>query len=245
MLRALLSSCLALVTVVAAAADNPPFKVLHVADLVTLMKGGSAVTLYDVNGASTRAHEGVIPGSHLLSSSSKFSAAKELPAEKSAPLVFYCANTQCTASHDAAKKAIKEGYRDVSVMVDGIYGWKKAGEPTEPVSKSPREVAPKAAAELTKLNSALIVDVREDEERHEVVPGAQSMPTSKMDDAKAWSEFKAKLPKDKLIVLHCAQGGRAHRVADRLAAEGFKTEFFKGPDQWHEAGLPLEKGPAQ
>lgn len=35
------------------------------------------------------------------------------------------------ASHDAARRAVDAGYKDVSVMVDGIWGWRKAGEPVE------------------------------------------------------------------------------------------------------------------
>lgn len=34
------------------------------------------------------------------------------------------------ASHEAARRAVKAGYKDVSVMTDGIAGWKAAGEPT-------------------------------------------------------------------------------------------------------------------
>ncbi len=41
------------------------------------------------------------------------------------------------ASHEAARRAVKAGYKDVSVMVDGIAGWKAAGEPTTHVSDSP------------------------------------------------------------------------------------------------------------
>jgi rhodanese-related sulfurtransferase len=31
------------------------------------------------------------------------------------------------ASHAAARRAVEAGYTDVSVMVDGIEGWKAAG----------------------------------------------------------------------------------------------------------------------
>jgi hypothetical protein len=34
------------------------------------------------------------------------------------------------ASHEAARRAVKAGYTDVSVMADGIAGWKAAGEAT-------------------------------------------------------------------------------------------------------------------
>ncbi len=33
------------------------------------------------------------------------------------------------ASHAAARRAVKAGYSDVSVMADGITGWTEAGKP--------------------------------------------------------------------------------------------------------------------
>jgi rhodanese-related sulfurtransferase len=32
------------------------------------------------------------------------------------------------ASHAAARRAVKAGYKNVSVMADGITGWKEAGQ---------------------------------------------------------------------------------------------------------------------
>jgi rhodanese-related sulfurtransferase len=33
------------------------------------------------------------------------------------------------ASHKAARRAVEAGYTDVAVMVDGLKGWKAAGQP--------------------------------------------------------------------------------------------------------------------
>jgi rhodanese-related sulfurtransferase len=33
------------------------------------------------------------------------------------------------ASHAAARRAVKAGYTQVSVMGDGLLGWKQAGKP--------------------------------------------------------------------------------------------------------------------
>ncbi|MBL9037022.1 MAG: rhodanese-like domain-containing protein [Archangium sp.] len=87
-------------------------------------------TPVDANGKETRSTQGVIPGAVLLTSSSQFDAAKELPAAKDTKLVFYCANTKCSASDAAAKKAMQAGYTDVAVLREGIAGWKQAGQPT-------------------------------------------------------------------------------------------------------------------
>jgi rhodanese-related sulfurtransferase len=34
------------------------------------------------------------------------------------------------ASHEAARRAVEAGYKDVNVMVDGIQGWNAAGKPS-------------------------------------------------------------------------------------------------------------------
>jgi len=106
--------------------DN--FKLIHVSDLERLMAAKDAqVYVYDADPPDYRHREGVIPGAKLLPSSDRYDVATELPADKSAKLVFYCYNLRCMASHAAARRAAKAGYTDVSVMVDGIDGWKKAG----------------------------------------------------------------------------------------------------------------------
>lgn len=87
------------------------------------------VAIIDANGPETRAKMGVIPNAVLLSSSSKFELS-ELPADKSKKLVFYCANTRCTAAPNAAEKAAAAGYTDVQVLSAGIMGWKDAGKAT-------------------------------------------------------------------------------------------------------------------
>src|SRR3569623_1086885 len=54
----------------------------------------------DANGEATRKRMGVVPGAVLLTDSESF-AVSELPADKGKPLVFYCANTECSASCEA------------------------------------------------------------------------------------------------------------------------------------------------
>lgn len=56
---------------------------------------------------------------------------EQLPQDRSATLVFYCANEQCEASHVAARSAIGFGYENVRVMGAGIHGWIAAGKPVE------------------------------------------------------------------------------------------------------------------
>lgn len=103
-------------------------KKVTVTELASLTKEKKA-TPVDANGQKTRAEKGVIPGALLLTSSGSYDL-KELPADKASKLVFYCANEKCSASEQAAKKALEAGYTDVAVMPQGISGWKQAGQPT-------------------------------------------------------------------------------------------------------------------
>jgi hypothetical protein len=69
------------------------FGVIGVATLASMIDDpNSHVNIYDANGWGLRSTAGVIPGAHLLTSDDKYDVAKELPADKSAKLVFYCAD---------------------------------------------------------------------------------------------------------------------------------------------------------
>lgn len=75
------------------AADAEPFKLIHVADLVALQKKDARVQVYDANHQEFRDENGVIPGTHLLTSYRTYDPAKELPKDKTTPLVFYCSSS--------------------------------------------------------------------------------------------------------------------------------------------------------
>ncbi len=69
------------------------FAIIRVNQLASLMADtNSHVNIYDANGWGLRSTAGVIPGAHLLSSDDKYNVATELPPNKSAKLVFYCAD---------------------------------------------------------------------------------------------------------------------------------------------------------
>lgn len=137
MKRMLLSVAVALSIAVPAAAQacegdhqaSAEPKKVTVADLANWTKSKKKFTPVDANGKSTRESQGVIPGAVLLTSSSTYDV-KELPANKDNALVFYCANESCGASKQAAVKAVEAGYTNVTVLPEGIAGWKKAGQAT-------------------------------------------------------------------------------------------------------------------
>ena len=85
------------------------------------------VTFYDVNTLEIWA-DGYIPGAIFFNVGNW---KKLLPADKNAPLVFYCANRLCSSSEIAAYEVMKLGYTNVMQMPDGIYGWKLSGHKFE------------------------------------------------------------------------------------------------------------------
>lgn len=229
-------------------------KKISVADLDKLLsKKGKEVYLFDANVESTRIDVGIIPGAKFVSSSEKYDLKKDLPVNLESTLVFYCANAHCTASHLAARKAISFGYKNVSVMTDGIFGWKKAGKKLEYVKASAQadevlanaihEVTPQMANSIVEKKQGIIIDVREGEERQYIINGALWFPMSKANNSLDWTQFVSSLPKGKKIIFHCAAGFRSKKLAEKILAEGHDAAYFKGIDQWREAGLPLITGP--
>jgi len=95
--------------------------------------------LFDANSAGTRTENGVIAGATLLDDYAAYELSL-LPSDKGSDVVFYCGSTRCTASDKAAVRAIDAGYTHVTVMREGIKGWKSAGKPTVPVT----DATPKA-----------------------------------------------------------------------------------------------------
>lgn len=88
------------------------------------------VRAVDANTRATRVRLGTIPGALLLSDNEVF-ALSELPPDKTQGLVFYCANEHCSASDEAAGRAVAAGYTNVRVLAEGIAGWRRAGKRTD------------------------------------------------------------------------------------------------------------------
>jgi rhodanese-related sulfurtransferase len=98
------------------------------AKLKASQEGKAALFVFDNNAKETYT-SGHVPGAKWISP--KEIKAEDLPSNKEATLVFYCANEQCGACHDGATAAIKLGYKNVYIMPAGIAGWKKAGKQVE------------------------------------------------------------------------------------------------------------------
>jgi hypothetical protein len=69
------------------------FRLLRVADLAALIHDPAAhVRIYDANHNELRRKAGMIPGARPLSSDDHYNVGDELPTNKNAKLVFYCAD---------------------------------------------------------------------------------------------------------------------------------------------------------
>jgi rhodanese-related sulfurtransferase len=110
-----------------AEAEAAPISEITVEDADKAIQAGALA--FDANSERTRKKNGTVPNAVILSSSYKYDLA-QLPEDKSKDLIFYCSNTNCTASDSAAERASSNGYENVHIMREGIKGWKEAGKPT-------------------------------------------------------------------------------------------------------------------
>lgn len=108
-----------------------------------------------------------------------------------------------------------------------------------PQGGSPR-IEPREAMRAIEAGEAVLVDVRE---HGELMGGlaepAVWMPTSQFSrNTRVWRRFVDTLPREKRVIVYCAAGVRAGRVADALARLGFDTANLGAYRNWHAAGLP-------
>lgn len=97
-------------------------------DEVEARLGRPDVYVYDANPREMY-DEKHVPGARWIAWDHVTAA--DLPSDRGATLIFYCAIEQCSASHESARSAMRLGYRNVYVMPQGILGWKKAGKRIE------------------------------------------------------------------------------------------------------------------
>ena len=111
----------------ASATEN--FKLIHVADSVADLQSGHPMVV-DANSHQTRQKDGVIPGAKLLPARG-LRRRKEMRRTTSRPTWSSTAPTPSawpgTRRPGGPRSA---GYAHVSVLADGIQGWKAAGQKT-------------------------------------------------------------------------------------------------------------------
>ena len=102
------------------------------------------------------------------------------------------------------------------------------------------EIFPREAAEKSKVDNAVIVDVREkDEWDEEHIPDAIHMSRGTIE-----LDIEEKIPDaNAMIICHCGGGGRSALAAETLQKMGYKNvrSMAGGFKAWKAAGLPTMK----
>lgn len=191
--------------------------------------------------ASSQSHiQGAValPLSELQAMTQRFISeqkAPELPGvtDLRAPIVVY-ADSHTSKEALLAYKDLRDwGYKGTTVLNGGFSNWAAAGLPTEQGAAvtdivyekklAPGAIAPKEFVALEQSREAvLFVDVRTDQETTAtgVVKDARQIPLEQLEDR------LAELPKDKEIILYCANGIRAEMAYQTLHKLGYKTRFL-------------------
>jgi rhodanese-related sulfurtransferase len=149
-----------------------------------------------------------------------------------APIVV-CAESHTSREALLAYKELRNwGYTGVTVLNQGLRGWQSAGLPTMqgPATTkivyekklAPGAIDPKEFVALEKSRKGvLFTDVRTDKEvANGVLRGARHIPLDGLEQA------AAKLPKDREIIVYCANGIRAEMAYETLNKLGFKIRFL-------------------
>jgi rhodanese-related sulfurtransferase len=104
-------------------------------------------------------------------------------------------------------------------------------------SANPAFVTAQEAEQLMR-EGAVLVDIRETEERTEMIPGALHMPLSAINHALLPVEAGRR------VLFHCRSGRRTTMNAEALAAKAGDREVCLldgGIDGWAAAGLPVTR----
>ena len=113
-----------------------------------------------------------------------------------------------------------------------------------PSASGPRAAKPDAAGVASETvawvqqqvaKGALVLDVRKDDEwAAGRAPGSVHIPLAQVQDR------ASELPKDRLIITVCKDGGRSYKAAYALHQEGYQAvNLAGGLTAWSAAGLPL------
>ena len=109
-------------------------------------------------------------------------------------------------------------------------------------------LSPEEAATELERGEALLVDIRETEERSEqgAIRGAVHVPRGMLEFCAdpTSAHYRDAFDPGRRTILFCASGGRAALAADALQALGYTdVAYLKGGlKAWQESGFPIETG---
>ena len=158
----------------------------------------------------------------------------ELPgvSDMRAPIVVYADSHTSKEALLAYKELRDWGYSGVTVLNGGFNAWQQAGLATAegPAATqivyekklAPGAIAPEEFIALEKSrDGVLFVDVRTEQETASgALKDARLIPLDKLEG------LTAELPKDKELIVYCANGIRAEMAYETLNKQGFKVRFL-------------------
>ncbi len=224
---------------------------VSVAHIKKLIDEKAPMTLIDSRPAARKYDKGHIPGAINIPDLSFDKMTDKLPADKAAPLFFYCDGLACKLSGDSAEKAVKLGYTNVKVVPEGYPAWEKAYGPgpttggaaapaagAAPAIEQGKESGTITVASFEKImkdapDSIALIDVRDPSEfATGTFKGAVNIPINTLE------KNLDKLPANKPIVFFCGaagRGGEAHDMVKLLKPE-MKTYFINANIKWNKDG---------
>jgi rhodanese-related sulfurtransferase len=199
--------------------------------LKKMMDTETPVVLIDVR-AADNAKANHIKGAISIPGDSLAAAKEMFPANKSAPIVLYGADTK--AGLDFFSVVRGWGYKNTSVLKGGFAGWQKGELPVEagdtPLEKIVYIPKPKAGsvdiasfsqAIDSKTTDIVILDVRTDDETEAgKIAEAIAIPAEEVVDR------LDEIPKDKQVFIHCSTGIRAEMAYIALKEKGYQAKFL-------------------
>jgi rhodanese-related sulfurtransferase len=231
---------------------------VSVAYIKKLIDEKAPMTLIDARPKARKYDLGYIPTAINIPDSQFDSLApKMLPADKAAPLYFYCEGLACVLSNDSALKAVKLGYTNVKVVPEGYPAWVKAYGPgptaaagaapaaaKAPAIEAGKEAGSIAVASFERIfkeapDSVFLIDVRDPKEfDNGTFKGAINMPLSTLE------KNLDKLPTGKPIIFFCGAGARSGEAHDlvKLHKPEMKTVFLDADIKWTKDGAYTIKG---
>jgi rhodanese-related sulfurtransferase len=231
---------------------------VSVAYIKKLIDEKAPMTLIDSRPKARKYDLGHIPTAINIPDSQFDSLApKMLPADKKAPLYFYCEGLTCVLSNDSALKAVKLGYTNVKVVPEGYPAWVKAYGPgptaaagaapaaaKAPAIEAGKEAGSIAVASFERIfkeapDSVFLIDVRDPKEfDNGTFKGAINMPLSTLE------KNLDKLPTGKPIIFFCGAGARSGEAHDlvKLHKPEMKTVFLDADIKWTKDGAYTIKG---
>ena len=159
-----------------------------------------------------------------------------------APLIVYADSHTAREALLAYKELRSWGYGNTTVLKGGFAAWQAAGLPSASGPAGTRIVYEKklapgaiAPAEFVALQEAgdgvLLIDVRTDEEvATGMIAGARHIPLEKLEDRIDG------LPRDREVLIYCANGIRAEMAHETLKAAGIDNRYLNETVTIHNDG---------